>query len=91
MYISANQPIVVNISENKTTIKVLNNHNQVVPEADKTLAEAHAVRLLPQQETPVPKTKMKTINWNKIPESKVRTPSCILNYMYIFTIFLHRS
>ncbi|XP_013191067.2 inverted formin-2 [Amyelois transitella] len=26
---------------------------------------------LPQQETPLPKTKMKTINWNKIPNSKV--------------------
>ncbi|XP_043504299.1 uncharacterized protein LOC122525518 [Polistes fuscatus] len=28
-------------------------------------------RLLPQQETPTPKTKMKTINWNKIPNHKV--------------------
>lgn len=28
-------------------------------------------KLLPQQETPVPKTKMKTINWNKIPANKV--------------------
>lgn len=27
--------------------------------------------LLPQQETPVPKTKMKTVNWNKIPNNKV--------------------
>ncbi|XP_047994853.1 LOW QUALITY PROTEIN: inverted formin-2-like [Leguminivora glycinivorella] len=26
---------------------------------------------LPQQETPIPKTKMKTINWNKIPNNKV--------------------
>ncbi|CAG9568417.1 unnamed protein product [Danaus chrysippus] len=26
---------------------------------------------LPQQETPLPKTKMKTINWNKIPNSKI--------------------
>lgn len=26
---------------------------------------------LPQQETPLPKTKMKTINWNKIPNNKV--------------------
>lgn len=26
---------------------------------------------LPQQETPVPKIKMKTINWNKIPSNKV--------------------
>lgn len=28
-------------------------------------------KLLPQQETPVPKAKMKTINWNKIPPNKV--------------------
>lgn len=27
--------------------------------------------LLPQQDTPIPKTKMKTINWNKIPPNKV--------------------
>lgn len=27
--------------------------------------------LLPQQETPVPKAKMKTINWNKIPSNKL--------------------
>lgn len=26
---------------------------------------------LPQQETPIPKNKMKTINWNKIPNNKV--------------------
>lgn len=30
-----------------------------------------SVRLLPQQETPAPKAKMKTINWNKIPPQKV--------------------
>lgn len=28
-------------------------------------------KLLPQQETPVPRTKMKTINWNKIPSNKL--------------------
>lgn len=28
-------------------------------------------KLLPQQEIPVPRTKMKTINWNKIPNHKV--------------------
>lgn len=28
-------------------------------------------KLLPQQETPAPKSKMKTINWNKIPQNKV--------------------
>lgn len=29
------------------------------------------LKSLPQQETPIPKTKMKTINWNKIPPNKV--------------------
>ncbi|KAE8744643.1 hypothetical protein FOCC_FOCC008772, partial [Frankliniella occidentalis] len=29
------------------------------------------LRLLPQQEIPTPKAKMKTINWNKIPNNKV--------------------
>lgn len=33
--------------------------------------EAANVKLLPQQEIPTPKTKMKTINWNKIPNNKV--------------------
>lgn len=28
-------------------------------------------KLLPQQETPIPRTKMKTINWNKIPSNKL--------------------
>lgn len=35
-------------------------------------------KLLPQQEIPTPKTKMKTINWNKIPNNKV----------FVFFIFL---
>jgi hypothetical protein len=41
----------------------------------KAAAEAETSNLnikLPQQETPVPKAKMKTINWNKIPNNKVR-------------------
>lgn len=29
------------------------------------------VKTLPQQETPIPRAKMKTINWNKIPPNKV--------------------
>ncbi|XP_075228293.1 uncharacterized protein LOC142328432 isoform X2 [Lycorma delicatula] len=33
--------------------------------------EVTNVKLLPQQETPTPRTKMKTINWNKIPNNKV--------------------
>ncbi|XP_031785571.1 cell division control protein 12 isoform X2 [Nasonia vitripennis] len=31
----------------------------------------NSAKLLPQQEIPTPKTKMKTINWNKIPNHKV--------------------
>lgn len=31
----------------------------------------YSAKLLPQQEIPTPKTKMKTINWNKIPNDKV--------------------
>lgn len=34
-------------------------------------AESAIAKLLPQQETPTPKAKMKTINWNKIPDNKV--------------------
>ncbi|XP_014252125.1 FH2 domain-containing protein 1 isoform X2 [Cimex lectularius] len=30
-----------------------------------------SAKLLPQQDTPTPKTKMKTINWNKIPDNRV--------------------
>lgn len=33
--------------------------------------ETTIAKLLPQQETPTPKAKMKTINWNKIPDNKV--------------------
>ncbi|KAL0275923.1 UNVERIFIED_CONTAM: hypothetical protein PYX00_003637 [Menopon gallinae] len=33
--------------------------------------DTSALVLLPQQEIPTPKTKMKTINWNKIPNHKV--------------------
>lgn len=33
--------------------------------------DTSSLRLLPQQEIPTPKAKMKTINWNKIPNNKV--------------------
>lgn len=33
----------------------------------KTPEVAQTIKTLPQQETPTPRTKMKTINWNKIP------------------------
>ncbi|KAG8230023.1 hypothetical protein J437_LFUL008464, partial [Ladona fulva] len=41
------------------------------PVAPKTPVDDVEEERLPQQETPVPKTKMKTINWNKIPNHKV--------------------
>ncbi|KAL9692411.1 hypothetical protein quinque_000145 [Culex quinquefasciatus] len=34
-------------------------------------APVEVIKPLPQQETPVPRAKMKTINWNKIPHQKV--------------------
>ncbi|XP_058825846.1 inverted formin-2 isoform X1 [Topomyia yanbarensis] len=34
-------------------------------------AQVEIIKPLPQQETPVPRSKMKTINWNKIPPQKV--------------------
>ncbi|XP_062563199.1 FH2 domain-containing protein 1 isoform X1 [Armigeres subalbatus] len=34
-------------------------------------AQIEVIKPLPQQETPVPRSKMKTINWNKIPPQKV--------------------
>lgn len=42
----------------------------VLPPASPEPTEGNG-KLLPQQETPTPKAKMKTINWNKIPEHKV--------------------
>ncbi|XP_065092216.1 uncharacterized protein form3 isoform X2 [Ochlerotatus camptorhynchus] len=33
--------------------------------------QIEVIKPLPQQETPVPRSKMKTINWNKIPSQKV--------------------
>lgn len=35
------------------------------------------LKLLPQQEIPTPKAKMKTINWNKIPNHKVIPDFCL--------------
>ncbi|XP_050511018.1 formin-J isoform X1 [Diabrotica virgifera virgifera] len=40
------------------------------PAASQTETDA-VIEKLPQQEIPAPKTKMKTINWNKIPNNKV--------------------
>ncbi|XP_055634906.1 inverted formin-2 isoform X2 [Toxorhynchites rutilus septentrionalis] len=34
-------------------------------------AQIEVIKPLPQQETPIPRAKMKTINWNKIPPQKV--------------------
>jgi inverted formin-2 len=37
----------------------------------KTPNQIEQLRSLPQQETPIPRSKMKTINWNKIPQNKI--------------------
>lgn len=41
------------------------------PSPGSECGETAEVKLLPQQEIPTPKAKMKTINWNKIPNHKV--------------------
>lgn len=46
------------------------NHEVTKPKTsdDLTDTQSHA---LPQQETPTPRSKMKTLNWNKIPHNKI--------------------
>lgn len=46
-------------------------HDSETQQRPKTPEIVDLGKLLPQQETPVPKTKMKTINWNKIPSNKL--------------------
>ena len=47
-------------------------HISTVARAPTPEPPSNNAKLLPQQEIPTPKTKMKTINWNKIPNHKVR-------------------
>lgn len=49
----------------------MNFHDSETQQRPKTPEIVDLGKLLPQQETPVPKTKMKTINWNKIPSNKL--------------------
>ncbi|XP_033218569.1 uncharacterized protein LOC117173991 isoform X2 [Belonocnema kinseyi] len=46
-------------------------HVPAVTRAPTPEPPSNNAKLLPQQEIPTPKTKMKTINWNKIPNHKV--------------------
>ncbi|XP_051166686.1 uncharacterized protein LOC127284982 isoform X2 [Leptopilina boulardi] len=46
-------------------------HVPTVARAPTPEPPSNNAKLLPQQEIPTPKTKMKTINWNKIPNHKV--------------------
>lgn len=46
-------------------------HSKTVPPSGTDDVDSANAKLLPQQEIPTPKTKMKTINWNKIPSNKV--------------------
>lgn len=50
--------------------KNMNASNTMAPSRPQT-PDIDPGKLLPQQETPLPKAKMKTINWNKIPPNKV--------------------
>lgn len=46
--------------------------NRVLPvKSSEPFVDPSKLLLLPQQETPIPKAKMKTINWNKIPANKI--------------------
>lgn len=59
----------------KENLREMSSSERLLPKITRESSDAPecpAVELLPQQETPVPKSKMKTINWNKIPSNKVR-------------------
>lgn len=59
-------PPAPNLINNKSS-KIIEVTKPKIPEP----TSESAARTLPQQETPVPRAKMKTINWNKIPPNKV--------------------
>lgn len=48
-------------------------HSKASPAPGAEDIDSGNAKLLPQQEIPTPKAKMKTINWNKIPNHKVGT------------------
>lgn len=52
-------------------LSVKNANDNTTASRPKTPELLDPAKLLPQQETPLPKAKMKTINWNKIPSNKL--------------------
>ncbi|XP_036220099.2 uncharacterized protein form3 [Bactrocera oleae] len=55
-----------------STGNLLSNHtNSIRPVTPDLSMNGHNMILLPQQDTPAPKSKMKTINWGKIPPNRV--------------------
>jgi inverted formin-2 len=50
---------------------LLNAPNEVTRPKTPNETTSDSLKPLPQQETPTPRSKMKTINWNKIPPNKV--------------------
>jgi inverted formin-2 len=50
---------------------LLNAPNEVTRPKTPNETTSDSLKPLPQQETPTPRAKMKTINWNKIPPNKV--------------------
>lgn len=50
---------------------IVTRNNKLYQTIDSIDTITKTLQPLPQQKTPVPKTKMKTVNWNKIPPNKV--------------------
>lgn len=61
--VSPQPPSVLNLSKAED--------DQITKKSKPFEVNIDGIKTLPQQEIPVPKTKMKTINWNKIPSNKV--------------------
>lgn len=82
------QPTAVELTQhtNKRLVAAMGNSGSVntVDAPPPPPIESAVAKLLPQQETPTPKAKMKTINWNKIPDNKVSRPFCRVWLLNIF-------
>lgn len=48
----------------------MKNHEVTKPKSSDFQSELQT-HALPQQDTPIPRSKMKTLNWNKIPQNKI--------------------
>uniref|UniRef100_A0A336JWL9 CSON001319 protein n=1 Tax=Culicoides sonorensis TaxID=179676 RepID=A0A336JWL9_CULSO len=63
-------PPIANINKPALNKGLNNNNNITTPKTPEPTSDMQQLTL-PQQETPVPRSKMKTINWNKIPPNKL--------------------